>query len=119
MKTINTIIMVMAAITLSAQSNLEGTWFTENGETSQTLKFKKSGEVLIHEVDANDESKISEGHYYYEAGSDLLVIIQWYGDQASTLKYRFDADDNQLQLNQFYPSQTSQIFDKGPSLADL
>jgi len=111
--------MVMAAITLSAQSNLEGTWFTEHGETAQTMKFKEGGEVIIHSIDENDESKITEGHYYYEAGSDLLVIIQWYGDQASTIKYRFEANSEQLQLNQFYPTEQSQIFDKGPSLADL
>jgi hypothetical protein len=119
MKTISTLIMVMAAITLSAQSNLEGTWFTEKGHTSETLKFKKDGEVIIHQVDENDESMITEGHYYYEAGSDLLVIIKWHGDQASTLKYRFNADDNRLELNQFYPALENQLFDKGPSLADL
>jgi glyceraldehyde-3-phosphate dehydrogenase/erythrose-4-phosphate dehydrogenase len=118
MKTISTIILVMSFITATAQTNLEGIWFTENSETTQTIKFNK-GEVLIHQIDKNDQISIFEGHYYYEVGSDLLVIIQWYGNEASTLKYTFKAEGEQLELNQFYPSQSSAIFDKGPSLADL
>lgn len=119
MKTISTILLAIATISISAQETLEGVWFEANNETSQTLKFRDDGIVIIHQVDENDQVSISEGHYYYEAGSDLLVIIKWHGDQASTVKYHFISTDENLTLSQFYPVQSSQFFDRGPKLADL
>lgn len=119
MKTISTILLAIATVTITAQENLEGVWFEGDNETSQTLKFRDDGVVIIHEVDQLNHTTISEGHYYYEAGSDLLVIIRWHGDQASTTKYHFNATDENLELSQFYPIESSRFFDRGPRLADL
>lgn len=119
MKTISTILLALATISITAQEKLEGVWFEGNNETTQTLKFRDDGIVIIHEIDENDQVTISEGHYYYEPGSDLLVIIKWFGDQASTTKYRFKSTDQNLILSQFYPNESSRYFDRGPQLADL
>ena len=119
MKTISTILLAIATVTITAQENLEGVWFEGNNETSQTLKFRDDGVVIIHEVNELNQTTISEGHYYYESGSDLLVIIEWHGDQASTTKYRFSATGESLELSQFYPIESSRFFDRGPRLADL
>ncbi len=105
MKTISTILLALATISITAQEKLEGVWFEGDNETTQTLKFRDDGIVIIHEVDENDQVSISEGHYYYEKGSDLLVIIK--------------STDQNLVLSQFYPNQSSRYFDRGPQLADL
>lgn len=102
-----------------SQASLTGKWFAESSSEPQLIEFKSDNTVLISTHLVDGTIKITKGHYHYEAGSDLLVIITWHNDQASTNKFRFKNTEENMTLSQFYPINEEGDYYRSQSLADL
>lgn len=115
----------VAAFTFSqTTTTLSGSWFApdSNDDTPLGYNFKNNGELQVYEVNPESDEvyKVVPGNYYYEDGSDLLVTITWYGDQAKTTKFTYSFDqEGKLQLTQTYPVQNHITYEREGNLADL
>ncbi|MEZ4922998.1 MAG: hypothetical protein R2780_07510 [Crocinitomicaceae bacterium] len=124
MKTLVTITSFFFAALSFSQTNLSGAWFAPDSDNDTPLgyNFKTNGELQVFEVkpESDEVYKVIPGNYYYEDGSNLLVTITWYGDQAKTTKYNFSFDNNgKLVLEQTYPVTNRITYEREGNLADL
>ena len=119
MKIFTFILSGILSLSAFSQTTLNGKWFAESSSEPQQLEFKSDNTVIIstHLVDGSIST--TEGHYYYEDNSDLLVIITWHNDQACTNKYRFKGTDENMTLTQFYPLNEEGDYYRSQSLANL
>lgn len=117
----NLAILIIGLLSFSAfsQSTLTGKWYADSSSEPQQIEFNNDNTVTIstHQIDGT--MNITTGHYYYEDGSDLLVIITWHNNQARTNKYTFSKTDENLTLSQFYPLNEEGNYYKGQSMAGL
>ena len=121
-KALSLLCIIMLHITF-AQETLSGTWVasTDQSDAPKIIEFNEDGSFLMFETleDRNNQVIAVEGSYYYEDGSDLLVTITWYGNEAKTTKYTFAMKDDGLLLSQIYPDKKVWRFKKDTELTQM
>ena len=106
-----------------AQRKLSGAWVASTGQSDapKIIEFNEDGSFLMFDTrdDRNNQVVALEGSYYYEDGSDLLVTITWYGNEAKTTKYNFKIEEDGLLLTQIYPDKKHWHFIKDTELTQM
>lgn len=114
--------LLISSISFS-QSTLSGAWFASDSDLNTPLgfDFQTDGGLKIYKVDPNSNEVYSviTGSYYYEDGSDLLVTITWFGNEAKTSTYTYEFDNGNLVLKQTYPENINMIYERESNVADL
>jgi hypothetical protein len=104
-------------------ANLKGPWFLLDQDESTPLGFNflENGELIIYEVNPASDLTYQqiEGSYYLETGSNLLVTISWYDQEAITSKYMYSLEDGKLYLRQTYPIQMGMILKREADIVEL
>lgn len=124
MKASATFTLLFISLLSFSQTNLSGEWYIPTSQSDIPLgyNFLDNGDLIIYEAheEVDDVYKVIQGSYYYEDGSDLLVTITWYGDQAKTTKFNYSFDqEGKLVLEQTYPEQNHVTYEREGNLADL
>ena len=120
MKTLTILATALLTSLSFGQSTLSGVWYSTDTETSELnrLEFHVDGSMISETLSETGEEKSLKGNYYYEHGSDLLVVILWHGDQAETLKFNFNINSDELVMKQFAPISTENTFFREGNLAN-
>jgi len=118
MKTLFLLATITSITAFSQANTLEGKWTTSTTEeNSVTYLFSDEGKLTITESGPMQNSS-SEANYYYEEGSQLMVVIKWNGDQAETQKFHFIQNDEHLMMEQFYPIHQEIKLERSTTLAE-
>lgn len=124
MKSLSLFILLSTAFfSFSQTDNFTGSWFLpdQNSETPLGYEFKDDGTLLMFDVDLDAEQayNLVEGTYYFEEGSDLLVILTWEESAVITSKFHYSLKNGKLHLTETYPKNLSMVFERDWDIANL
>jgi hypothetical protein len=126
MKTLTLIAgIILSQLTLAQSKDLTGMWISNesNEDMPIGIEFQADGNLNVYEMkEENNTSQvysILDGNYYYEDGSDILVIITWYGDQAKTSIYNYSFENDELIISPRDTENSTLNYSREDNLANL